>query len=377
MALEHYIVKGSKKLRCGYTTGSCAAIASKAAAKMALTKELIYEETIITPKKIAVTTEVNNAEIFENSAKCSVKKDGGDDIDATDGMDIYSVVTLTEEKGVFIDGGKGIGRVTKDGLNQPKGNAAINNVPRQMIREELESVAIEYGYKGGFKVIIEAPEGEDIAQRTFNPNLGIVGGISIIGTTGIVEPQSIQALIDTIEVEMKMYSSNGAKDIILTPGNYGESFIENSEYLKYKNTVKISNFVGEALDFSYQYGFENVLLVMHIGKGIKVAGGVMNTHSKYADCRKEIFTAYAALAGADIDVIKKLMESATTDAAIDILKNTDIYEEVIKNIINSAENYAVKRSGVKCGIVFFSNVHGLIGISKNGKEIIDKWSMEE
>ena len=193
-----------KELRKGYTTGTCAAIAAKAAVKMIFTGEKVYRESVLTPKGITITTDIQDISFTENSARCAVVKDGGDDPDVTTGAFIYAEVILCEGSDIVIDGGEGVGRVTKPGLWQAVGEAAINKVPRQMIRDAVKRETLKHGYNGGIKIVISVPEGEKLAKKTFNPRLGIIGGISILGTSGIVEPMSEQALIDTIAVEMKV-----------------------------------------------------------------------------------------------------------------------------------------------------------------------------
>lgn len=207
--MEQYIEKDGKRLRLGYTTGSCAAAAAKAAAWMLLTGREKTNITLDTPKGIRLDLPVLEITRTAEQVSCAIEKDGGDDPDITKGTLIFATVTRSEGSGVDIDGGIGIGRVTKRGLDQPVGNAAINSVPRKMIRENVEEVMALADYKGGLKVVISAPEGEILAQKTFNPRLGIVGGISILGTTGIVEPMSEKALVDTIRVELRQRGPPG------------------------------------------------------------------------------------------------------------------------------------------------------------------------
>jgi cobalt-precorrin-5B (C1)-methyltransferase len=379
MAFDIYINQGTKRLRCGYTTGSCATLASKAAARALLENRIVESEEIITPKGITVKVDIMEYEKKDDSVRCAVKKDAGDDFDATDGILIYSKVELTEEEGIHIDGGVGVGRVTEVGLNQPVGNAAINTTPRRMITDELTKLAEEHEYSGGFNVMIDVPNGIEIAKKTFNGKLGIEGGISVIGTTGIVEPQSLQALIDTIKVEMKMLAAKGDKSIIITPGNYGSAFIKRHPKLKKKTVVSYSNFIGDTLDFGNAYGFDEILVVSHIGKAVKLAGGIMNTHSRYADCRSEIFAAYAALEGGDKKVIERIMDAKTTDACIEILKEKNLHDGTIDRIIKSAQEHLEYRVAgkYKVGLVIFSNKYGLLGMSEASEEIIEGWEKSE
>ena len=207
MSFEHYIEKSGKNLRYGYTTGSCATLAAKAATEMLLSSKKLSAISIMTPKGFEVTTEVHDVEINDEFVSCSIQKDAGDDPDITHESYVFAKVSKTKENGVHIDGGKGVGRVTRPGLDQPVGNAAINSTPRKMIESEVMSVCEKYGFDGGINVIISVPNGEELAKKTFNSQIGIIGGISILGTSGIVEPQSTQALLDCIELELKAYNA--------------------------------------------------------------------------------------------------------------------------------------------------------------------------
>lgn len=374
---NEYIQSGNKILRCGFTTGTCSTLASKACTVIYFTGKKIDTISITTPKGIEVVADVLNIEISTNSITCAIQKDAGDDIDVTDGMLIYARIDFIEQNEIIITGGDGIGLVTKKGLNQPVGEYAINSTPRKMITEELNKLSKEYNYTKGYKVTISAPEGKEIAKKTFNSNLGIIDGISIIGTTGIVEPQSLQALVDTIKVEINMHNTNCQKRLVLTFGNYGQDFITENNYkiLSKYEQVKISNFVGDTLDLLYPTEIEEVILVGHIGKVVKLAGGIMNTHSKFGDCRVEIFSAYASLHGASQEVIQKLMQSATTDACIDILEEINIKETVMQSITEKASQYLQKRvdNKIQIGLITFSNTHGLLKTSQIAQELLEKW----
>lgn len=350
-----YIYKGRERLRCGYTTGTCAAAAAKAAALMLLTGEKVSAVDITVPKGIRLRLEVTACEIAEGFAKCAVVKDSGDDPDVTNGITIFAKVSLKAE-GVSIDGGEGIGRVTKAGLDQPVGSAAINSVPRKMIELALFEAAESLDYRGGFEVMISAPRGEEIAKKTFNPRLGIVGGISIIGTTGIVEPMSNSALIETIRAEASMHRAGGEKDLLLTIGNYSEQFLRLNAPRLESRGVMCSNFIGEAIDIGLSLGFEKILLVGHIGKLCKLSVGIMNTHSHTADGRMESFIACAALAGVDTKIIRALDGCATTDAAIDLLSDKGVLDITMNVLIGRIERYLKDRvrSEAEIGAVVFS-----------------------
>lgn len=338
MKLEEYIYKGSKKMRCGYTTGSCAAAAAKAAAEMLLTGREVSSAELLTPKGIVIRPDIIEPVITENSASCAVEKDSGDDPDVTNGIHVYAEVTLAE-KGVEILGGIGIGRVTKAGLDQPVGEAAINSVPRKMITSAVMEIAEKYGYSGGFTVTVSVPEGAELAEKTYNPRMGIEGGISIIGTSGIVEPMSNTALVDTIRTEAKMRRAEGQKNMLLTIGNYSESFVQNELPFSLERSVTCSNFIGDAIDIGIELGFSSILIVGHIGKLVKLGAGIMNTHSSWADGRMEVLVTCGVLAGADVETLKKLPDCATADAAMDILADGGYLEKTLEILSSRMDFY--------------------------------------
>ena len=375
--MEQFVYKNHKKLRYGYTTGSCAAAASKAAAAMLLSgKEISYVE-LHTPKGIDLRLEVLDISREDNAVSCAIQKDGGDDPDVTNGILIYAKVSRepADEAQIIIDGGIGVGRVTKPGLEQPVGAAAINKVPRQMIRENLEAVCEQYHYHGKLSVVISIPSGVELAAKTFNPRLGIVGGISVLGTSGIVEPMSEQALIDTIRVEMRQKLANGMEYLLVVPGNYGIDFLDQYGHgLQLEDAVKCSNFVGEALDAAVEFGAKGVLLVGHIGKFVKLAGGIMNTHSHNADARMELLTVHAAVLGAPVELLQKMMECVTTDDALKYLKEADLMEPVMEQIMEKMEFYVNQRAQhqLELGVITFSNVFGILGQTKNVPDLVKK-----
>ena len=375
--MEQFVYKNHKKLRYGYTTGSCAAAASKAAAAMLLSgKEISYVE-LHTPKGIDLRLEVLDISREDNAVSCAIQKDGGDDPDVTNGILIYAKVSRepADEAQIIIDGGIGVGRVTKPGLEQPVGAAAINKVPRQMIRENLEAVCEQYHYHGKLSVVISIPSGVELAAKTFNPRLGSVGGISVLGTSGIVEPMSEQALIDTIRVEMRQKLANGMEYLLVVPGNYGIDFLDQYGHgLQLEDAVKCSNFVGEALDAAVEFGAKGVLLVGHIGKFVKLAGGIMNTHSHNADARMELLTVHAALLGAPVELLQKMMECVTTDDALKYLKEADLMEPVMERIMEKMEFYVNQRAQhqLELGVITFSNVFGILGQTKNVPDLVKK-----
>ena len=374
MAFELYRTQDGKRLRCGYTTGTCAALAAKAAARALLTGTVPAEETVVTPKGPAVTVPIRALPPENGQIACAVQKDGGDDVDATSGAWIAAAVEKRPE-GVAIDGGRGVGRVTKPGLDQPVGNAAINSTPRRMIAEAVAAVAADCGYTGGFAVTIFVPDGEELAKKAFNPMLGITGGISILGTGGIVEPRSLKALLDSLAVEVRVHGASGVKDLIMTPGNYGEHFLTKFPGLASMPQVKCANFIGDTLDLCGDNGIETVLLVGHLGKMVKVSGGIMDTHSRVADCRTELFAAHAALHGATQDQVRHILDAATSDACIEILDEAGLRKPVLDSITDAAQSHLTRRAAgrLRVGLVTYSNVYGLLTVSHTAKEILTDW----
>ncbi|MBQ1663280.1 MAG: cobalamin biosynthesis protein CbiD [Clostridia bacterium] len=392
MAFEHFVQSGTKQLRCGYTTGTCAALAAEGAAQLLLTGTAPKTLSVRTPKGWTVEVEPELCEWTDagKSACCAVRKDAGDDPDVTDGMPVVATVSLGEpsSEAVVIDGGDGVGRVTKPGLDQPVGNAAINRVPRQMIRDAVLDVCEELDFdpaeEGVIQVIISIPGGEETAKKTFNPKLGIEGGLSVLGTSGIVEPMSEQALKDTIAVELRqafaLQEEAGVHRpaVLLTPGNYGKDFLDAKGWSDLGvPVVKISNYVGDALDAAVSIGFKDILLAGHIGKLVKVAGNIMNTHSSVADSRMELLAAHAAVCGASSDLTEKILDAATTDAALDLLEAAGLKDAVLARVSDAVQKNLTARAGKPVGAVLFSNVHGLLAVTETAEQLLKHWKEDK
>ena len=372
--MDSFITKDGKKLRRGYTTGTCAAAAAKTAAIMLLEHRRLESVFITTPGGISLDLKICDMMVGEDYVSCAVVKDSGDDPDMTNGIKIFARVEKAgREAGITIDGGEGVGRVTKPGLDQAVGNAAINSVPRRMIEEELRQVCEDNGYGGGLRVVISAPEGVEIAKRTFNPRLGIVGGISILGTTGIVEPMSDDAVVQTIRAELSMRSASGKKTVLLTPGNYGARFIREELGLDQEIAVTTSNFIGDAFSIAAEKGFSGTLLVGHVGKLIKLAGGMFNTHSRYGDCRAEIMACHAGLCGAPVSVIRRITESVMTDDMLAILDAAGLREQVMESVMRKIErNIEDRRFGqTMTGVIVFSKEYGVLGMTSEAEKLLD------
>jgi cobalt-precorrin-5B (C1)-methyltransferase len=330
---------------------------------------------LTTPRGIELLLEVLDSTLTETTARCAVRKDGGDDPDATHGLLIYAEVSRLDSDLFEVDGGAGVGRVTRPGLSVPVGMAAINPVPRRMIEDELRRACAETGCGGALRAVISVPGGEDVAARTFNPQLGIVGGISILGTSGIVEPMSERALIDTIRLDIDTIRAAGASALLMTPGNYGRDFAETLGLADIRG-AKCSNFLGEAIDYAVYRGFSEILLIAHAGKLVKTAAGVFNTHSRTADGRAEVFAAHAALCGADTDTVRAVFESVTADAAIAVLRTCGLDGAVIASIAGKiAQN--LRRRAEAAGIaqiefIMFSNEYGELFRSDGADRLLSR-----
>lgn len=361
-------------LRLGYTTGSCAAAAAKAAVGMLLSGEEIRQVRLLTPAGILLYLDVEEIRREQEMVRCGVRKYSGDDPDVTDGMLVVVSAEKTDapanaegditfrEGRTVLAGGEGIGRVTKPGLEQRPGAPAINRVPRSMIFAAVREMCSRHGYEGWIRVTVSIPGGEETAKKTMNPRLGILGGLSVLGTTGIVEPMSEKALTDTIFLEMKLFSGSGRKYCCAVPGNYGAGYLRELG-LDPEQAVRFSNYAGDLIDDACLLGMEGLLLVGHAGKLVKLAAGVMNTHSRQADCRMEILGVHAAMAGASRETVCRIMDSINTEEAVRILRQCGLLEEVMKTVLERIQFYLDQRAGgrLRIGAILFSSEEGILG----------------
>lgn len=373
MTQSHMIWKNQTKLRTGYTTGSCAAAATKAAAHMLLSGEDIQEISLLTPAGIRLYLEVEKTVRDRQAVSCAIRKDSGDDPDVTNGIYVYAKVSRrTESPDIILEAGEGIGRVTRKGLEQAVGEPAINKVPRQMILRAAEEERNKADYTGGLNVMIWIPEGAELAAKTFNPKLGIEGGISVLGTSGIVEPMSEKALMDTIFLEMNMRKEGGMEYCYVVPGNYGADFLR--EQLGYEEdlAVKCSNYIGEVIDDAVRLQMKGILLVGHVGKLVKLAAGIMNTHSRQADGRMEVLAVHAAMSGASKRLVKQIMDCITTTEALELLKENEILEKTMGSIMKKIEDHLIERAGksLQIGAVMFSKEEGILGETTLADDLI-------
>lgn len=385
-----YIYKQQKKLRCGYTTGTCAAAASMAAAAMLLGEEAVEQVSVETPGGVRFLLSVEEIRRASGWVSCAVRKDGGDDPDVTHGMQICARVGVTPPEPEIpggwyeyknggltlkIKGGVGIGLVTKAGLSCQVGKHAINPVPRDMIFKHVERVCAGRDFAGTLWIVIFAPEGEARALDTFNGRLGIRGGISILGTTGIVEPMSEAALLATIRLDIRQQAARGPGTLVLTPGNYGETFVRERLGLDLDRAVKCSNYIGASIDMAVEEGIREVLLVGHAGKLVKVAAGIMNTHSSVADGRMEILAAHGAACGAGPELVERILESITVDQALEYMEQVPgLGQAVMDRVIRRMDGCLRRRAGTSMRIeaVVFTNARGLLGRTKGADGLIEK-----
>lgn len=377
MTPPRYIMQAGKRLRCGYTTGSCAAAAAKAATLMLLSGRIVQSVDLMTPKGVPLTLDIIEAALGDASAGCAVRKDAGDDPDITDGVLVYAHVYRSQDD-IVIEGGEGIGCVSKPGLDQPVGAAAINSVPRRMIADEIRAVCREHVYEGGIFITISIPGGAELARRTFNPRMGIENGLSVIGTTGIVEPMSNQALVDTIRLELRQLAARGARDVLLTPGNYAEAFARDILKLSLDSHISCANFIGNSIDAALEEGFTRLLLVGHIGKLVKLGIGVTNTHSSHGDGRIETLLACALEAGAALPLLHAIMGCVSTDAALILLNEAGLLPDTMR-ILGARINDCLHRrvpDNIDIGYICFTNAKcfsGVLAQSTNAAELMRIW----
>ncbi len=390
---SQYKMVNQKQLRRGITTGTCAAAAAQAAAAHLLTGVRQAEIPVHTPKGITAYVPVQCA--HEEAGKCEylVVKDSGDDPDVTNGVEVYvSVEKMGEEwmpdakvftdvhyPSLWLEGGQGIGRVTRAGLEQDIGCAAINKVPRAMIFQAVGSVMEHAEYQGRILIVVRIPAGEKLAEKTFNPMLGIEGGISVLGTSGILEPMSERAIVDTIETQIRQLYAQGGRRLLVTPGNYGQSYVSAYLGLNLDHSIKCSNYVGETLDLAAAYGMEELLLIGNIGKLVKLAAGIMNTHSKVADGRGEIMAVHTVLQGGDRTMAEVLMNCINTEEMLGYLEEWGLREAVVAGICGKIQYHIGRRmgSGLRVGVMLFSEKYGFLGQTADSGQILERFRADE
>lgn len=361
-----------KQYRKGYTTGSCATAAAKVAALMILRQQVIDQVSIVTPSGVTLYLNVEQPLIEGQQATAAIRKDGGDDVDATHGMLIFAHVTLCDHGEIHITGGEGVGRVTRKGIGLPIGHAAINRTPLHTIEAAVREVI---GPARGANITIFAPEGEARAKKTYNGRLGILGGISIIGTTGIVTPMSEESWKRSLALELEMKRAAGQDKVILVPGNHGERFVREQLGLDSQLVVTMSNFVGYMLQETVRLQFRHVVLIGHPGKLVKVAAGIFHTHSHIADGRMETLIANLALLGAPHDLLLAVNQCDTTEAAMELIAEQGfqrVYERIAQRIcerINDMWRFSDEAPRVDAIMFAFDNQ--VIGANRPVSEIVE------
>jgi len=360
-------------LRTGVTTGACAAAAAKAAA-LALSRGAVQAVMIKCPTGEQIEIPIEKCEITGiNSSRAIVVKDSGDDAkyDVTHGIRIVAAVTLHDGTGVHVKGGEGIGIVTKPGLPVPIGEPAINPVPKRMV---IESVNEVLGPNVSAEVLISVPDGDKVASRTYNPRLGIVGGISILGTTGIVRPRSVSAFIASLVAQIDIAVAEGHQRLILVPGNIGEKVAKTLLNTSNDEIIQTGDYVGYMIKKAVEKGATEIVLLGHAGKLVKLAAGIFNTNYRVADARREVVAAYAAMVGAQRGVIESIMHANTTDEMADTLERFKLSEATFNLIANSIKDRIVQmtRGKVKANIVLVSYDGRVLGTDSDARGL-DIW----
>ena len=361
-----------KALRKGYTTGSCATAAAKVAALMVLRQHIIHQVSIVTPSGVTLRLNVESPHIEGQQGIAAIRKDGGDDVDATHGMLIFARVTLNDSGEIVLSGGEGVGTVTRKGIGLPVGSAAINRTPRQTIEAAVREVI---GPSRGAEVEIFAPEGEERAQKTYNSRLGILGGISIIGTTGIVTPMSEESWKRSLSLELEIKREAGLERVVLVPGNHGERFVREQMGLASDIVVTMSNFVGYMIEEAVRLGYRQIVLIGHPGKLVKIAAGIFHTHSHIADARMETLVAHLALLGAPHELLLKVSECDTTEAAmehIDAAGFGHLYNHLALRICQRVmQNLRFTKNPPQCDAIMFSFDNQILGANRPFREIVE------
>lgn len=297
-----------------------------------------------------------------------VIKDAGDDPDITHGAQIVAAVLVTEaEAAIVFRAGEGIGTVTLPGLQIPVGEPAINPVPRRMIEQAVRPLLPA---DCGAVVTLSIPGGAELAKRTLNPILGICGGLSILGTTGIVEPMSEEAFKNSLKPQLDVVRARGCQAVVMVPGKIGQDFAVERYGLPAAAVVQTSNFVGFMLESAVRCDFREVLLFGHLGKLVKLAAGVFHTHNRMADARMETLAAYMAAAGAPQAAVLAVLECRTTEAAIPILAAyglSSVYEVLAQRASLRARRYVF--DDLQVGTAIVSMKGEILGLDDNARKI--------
>lgn len=376
MTIDEFNIKNGHTQRYGFTTGTTATAAAMGAAYMYLSDKRDIVDVEL-PAGITLTIPLEFVKKEKNLFTCGVKKNAGDDPDVTDGILISTKLEFIKKENCLefnFFAGEGIGVFTKDGLALPKGEAAINPVPRQMMIDNLSVILKEHGFSGIVNITVTVENGADIAKKTFNERLGIIGGISILGTSGLVLPMSKTALLQTIEADIKFRLKNSKeRRVYLAPGNIGAKFLENNFNINSTTVAIISNFIGESIDYAISNDAREIVLCGDLGKLIKLSGGIMNTHSNDSDSRLELLVAAVIKfcikekKELPIQIISNIFEQKTTTGAVNIIKENN-FDNCFDILADQMLYYAYNRA-FKAEIFYHKNRYANIEEFKNNLSI--------
>jgi cobalt-precorrin-5B (C1)-methyltransferase len=351
----------------GITTGS-AATAAALAAMLAIKGEQVSTVDIKTPLGILNIAVKSSCKLNDYSGRASVVKMPYHDPDVTINLEVQAKVSLKDEPGIVIKGGEGVGRVTKPGLQVPPGEAAINPVPREMIQSNLEKVLPA---SKGADVLIEVPEGQKIAKKTMNPRLGIVDGISILGTTGIARSMNSKSFQKAKKCQLDVALAEGYHELVFVPGNIGEKMAHQLLDVDDDQIIQMGNFVGYMLGEAQKSGLSNLIILGHAGKLVKIAGGIFQTEHRLADGRREVITAHTGLVGGDNKIMKNIFNSNTTEDMIEVLEAKNLTEAVFNSIAQSIVKHCQERFNLKPEVIILK-MDGTILNSNYTVELVQK-----
>jgi cobalt-precorrin-5B (C1)-methyltransferase len=359
-------MEAKKELRSGITTGTCAAAAAQAAV-LSYLGQSPSEVSVVLPDETTIIVSIAAWQKTRDGGKAVVRKDAGDDPDITNGVEVHAAIKINETRDIVIQGGEGVGRVTKPGLAAKAGESAINPVPRKMIRRAVKDVLPE---NLGADVTISIPGGEALAARTLNPAMGVIGGLSILGTSGIVHPMSEEAFKNSLTPQISVVKALGYSSIVFAPGKIGQDIAVNRYELPPDAVVQTSNFIGHMLEAAAEFQMKEVLLFGHLGKLCKVAAGIFHTHNRMADGRLESIAAYAAWLGASQKAVEEILSCTTTEAVMPIIKKyklEEVYEVLAGRASFRAERYVF--GDLKVGTVLVTLQGEILGMDDTARKI--------
>ncbi len=354
-----------KNLRGGFTTGAAAAAGVKAALIFLTEKKIPHEVKIIALDGTILKIPIKNLICKDDKIVSEVIKNSGDDPDITNGASIFTAVKKISGNEIIFRAGVGVGKITKPGLQIPVGEPAINPGPRKLIK----NVAAEFKIFG-LEVEISIPAGVELAKKTLNPILGVEGGISIIGSTGVLRPMSEDAFKNSLVPQIEVAKAAGCKFLIFVPGKIGEN-IAKKICLPENAIVQTSNFIGFMLEAAAEKNFSQIILCGHIGKLIKVAAGIFHTHNRVADARLETLAAYSAAEGLNSIEVQKILNCATTEEATEIISANNferVYKKIAERASFRAERYIFGK--IKIGTILVDYAGNILGCDDFAKKFL-------